>query len=112
MAASALKPDHIRRPPAALVLPLLGGLLLLTWVLATAYGSVSIAPGAMIRMLLNHLGLSRFPVTWSPQEEVILLSLRLPRVVAAGAVGAALATAGVVFQGLLRNPLADPSVVG
>lgn len=42
----------------------------------------------------------------------ILLQVRLPRVAAAMLVGAALAAAGAVFQGLLRNPLADPHVVG
>jgi iron complex transport system permease protein len=42
----------------------------------------------------------------------ILFSIRIPRVLFAGVVGAALATAGVVFQALLRNPLADPFVLG
>jgi len=42
----------------------------------------------------------------------IVLSVRLPRVALAAAVGAALAVAGVVFQALLRNPLADPYVLG
>ncbi len=42
----------------------------------------------------------------------IILELRLPRVLAAMLVGAALAASGAVFQGLLRNPLADPHVVG
>jgi len=42
----------------------------------------------------------------------IVLSVRVPRVALAAAVGAALAVAGVVFQALLRNPLADPYVLG
>ena len=50
--------------------------------------------------------------SWPPEQETILLVVRLPRVVAAALVGAALATAGALFQGLLRNPLADPYVVG
>jgi cobalamin transport system permease protein len=45
-------------------------------------------------------------------SETILWRLRLPRALLAGAVGAALATAGAIFQGLFRNPLADPFVVG
>jgi len=48
----------------------------------------------------------------TPQERVILLELRLPRVILAMLVGAALATAGACFQSLLRNPLADPYVLG
>ncbi|OGT80062.1 MAG: hypothetical protein A3H91_16800 [Gammaproteobacteria bacterium RIFCSPLOWO2_02_FULL_61_13] len=45
-------------------------------------------------------------------EHAILLQVRLPRVLAAGLLGGALAVAGVVFQALLRNPLADPYVLG
>ncbi len=45
-------------------------------------------------------------------ERTILLDVRLPRVAAAAALGAALALAGVAFQALLRNPLADPYVLG
>jgi len=46
------------------------------------------------------------------RSETILWEIRLPRALLAAAVGAALATAGAVFQGLFRNPLADPFVVG
>lgn len=45
-------------------------------------------------------------------EKTILFSIRLPRIIFAGIVGAALSTAGVVFQALLRNPLADPYILG
>jgi iron complex transport system permease protein len=45
-------------------------------------------------------------------EKTILFSVRLPRIVFAGIVGAALSLAGVVFQGLLRNPLAEPFILG
>jgi iron complex transport system permease protein len=47
-----------------------------------------------------------------PFEKTILFSIRLPRIFFAGIVGAALSTAGVVFQALLRNPLADPYILG
>lgn len=47
-----------------------------------------------------------------PIKKDILLQLRLPRVVLAGAVGASLAVAGAVFQGLFRNPMADSHVIG
>ncbi|HPQ44315.1 MAG TPA: iron chelate uptake ABC transporter family permease subunit [Syntrophales bacterium] len=47
-----------------------------------------------------------------PFEKTILVSVRLPRIIFAGIVGAALSTAGVVFQALLRNPLADPYILG
>jgi iron complex transport system permease protein len=45
-------------------------------------------------------------------ESIVTLSLRLPRVLAAALAGGALAVAGVGFQGLTRNPLAEPSVLG
>jgi len=48
----------------------------------------------------------------SPSEKSILFSIRLPRVILAGLVGAALSISGVVFQALLRNPLADPYILG
>ncbi|HNS55882.1 MAG TPA: iron chelate uptake ABC transporter family permease subunit [Smithellaceae bacterium] len=48
----------------------------------------------------------------SDTDETILFSIRLPRIIFAGIVGGALAAAGVVFQGLLRNPLADPYILG
>jgi iron complex transport system permease protein len=47
-----------------------------------------------------------------PAARTILLRLRLPRVLLAAAVGATLAVAGVTFQTLLRNPLADPFILG
>src|SRR5262249_34437873 len=46
------------------------------------------------------------------QEEAVLFAIRLPRVLLSLAVGAALAAAGAAMQGLFRNPLADPGLVG
>jgi len=102
----------IRRPPVGLVVGLLAGALVLMMLLGATFGSVAISPLALGEMTLNHLGLTHFAVTWRPQDEVILFDLRLPRVIAAALVGAALATAGALFQGLLRNPLADPFIIG
>ena len=50
--------------------------------------------------------------TATPVDEVVVLSLRLPRIAAALLAGGALAVAGAGFQGLTRNPLAEPSVLG
>ena len=53
------------------------------------------------------------PLDWNdPTARMILLRLRLPRVLLAAAIGATLAVAGVTFQTLLRNPLADPFILG
>lgn len=94
------------------MLGLLGGILIAAIILGMTFGSVAISPLALGQLTLNHLGLASFPVTWRPQDEVILFDLRLPRVICAALVGAALATAGALFQGLLRNPLADPFLIG
>jgi iron complex transport system permease protein len=51
-------------------------------------------------------------VTWPPAQDAIVWQLRLPRVLAGALVGAALATSGALFQGLFRNPMADPFVLG
>ena len=50
--------------------------------------------------------------TWSAATETIVWELRLPRVLTAAVVGAGLAVAGATFQGIVRNPLADPYVLG
>ena len=50
--------------------------------------------------------------TWPQASETIVMELRLPRVLTALVVGLGLAVAGTTFQGLLRNPLADPYVLG
>jgi iron complex transport system permease protein len=79
--------------------------------LGLALGSVSLPLGDVIGVIVRRLGLA-VPVTWAPSAETIVLELRLPRVLAAIAVGAGLSVAGATFQGLLRNPLADPYVLG
>jgi len=87
-------------------------LLVIAMLLAAAFGAVALALVSLVPMTINHLFGPRLPVTWSPQDEAIFFAIRLPRVAGAAAVGAALAGAGVLFQGLLRNPLADPYALG
>ncbi|MCL5257352.1 MAG: iron ABC transporter permease, partial [Chloroflexi bacterium] len=60
----------------------------------------------------NSTGIFHFPQTWPDSAQNIFLQIRLPRIIGAMLVGAALSTAGVLFQGLLRNPLADPYLIG
>lgn len=110
-AVTALPGIHVRGRPA-LVLPLLIVALGVALVLGVAIGSVQIPPSTIVEMTLHRLGLAQAVPTWRPQDEVILFDLRLPRVAGAAIVGLGLATAGALFQGLLRNPLADPYVIG
>jgi len=74
-------------------------------------GSVAVSPADTLGILLRALGLP-VEATWSPAAQTIVLDLRLPRVLTAVVVGVGLAVAGATFQGLLRNPLADPYVLG
>ena len=95
-----------------LILVLLGTILLVCLLIAAAIGAVSISPLSIIKMTLNKTALFNFTATWQPSAETILFQIRLPRVIAAALVGSALASAGVLFQGLLRNPMADPYIIG
>ena len=80
--------------------------------LAMAVGSVEIHPLVIFKVLLSRLPLFDITPTWSSGIETIVLEIRLPRVILAGLVGAALSTAGATYQGLFRNPLADPYLIG
>jgi len=88
--------------------------LVFTITLATAIGPVQIPPLDVYRIIIKHIPfLGDLVGGESPSiEEVIVIQVRLPRVLAAAIVGIALAVAGVVLQGLLRNPMADPYVIG
>ncbi len=96
----------------AVVLPLLAVALIVAMLLAAAFGTVALPLDALVQMTLNHVLGASFPVTWRPQDEAIFFAIRLPRVAGAAIVGSCLAAAGVLFQGLLRNPLADPYALG
>jgi iron complex transport system permease protein len=81
-------------------------------VLGVGLGSVSVAPGDTVAILAHRLLGIDLAQTWSDATETIVMDLRLPRVLTAMIVGTGLAVAGATFQGLLRNPLADPYVLG
>lgn len=77
---------------------------LLSIVAATAFGPVRLTLRDVLSTFLHPSRAS--------EAQAIIFGLRLPRVLAAAVVGAALAATGVLFQGLFRNPLADPFVLG
>jgi len=101
-----------RRNRLVLVLLLLGGGLVAALFLANAFGAVNVPLPDILKMVLNKLAVFDFPSTWRVVDETIIFQIRLPRVISGALVGAALATAGVLFQGLLRNPMADPYIIG
>ncbi len=101
-----------RGPAAILVLAPLAVVMLASLVIAAMVGSVTIEPPAILAMVWNRTPFGDIEPWWPATSERILFSIRLPRVLAAATVGAALSAAGVLYQGLLRNPLADPFIVG
>jgi iron complex transport system permease protein len=108
---SIVRPPLVRRRPV--VLATIGLVALaISLVAGVAFGAVSVAPGDTIAILLHRLLGIDLARTWSPAAETIVFDLRLPRVLSAMLVGLGLAVAGATFQGLLRNPLADPYVLG
>ncbi|OAB60988.1 hypothetical protein AY599_17975 [Leptolyngbya valderiana BDU 20041] len=94
-------------------LALLGlvALLVVAFLLSLGIGAVRIAPLEVLSILSERLGLGPL-VAHEPVEAAVLLSIRLPRACLAVLVGAALAIAGAAMQGLFRNPLADPGLIG
>ncbi|MFC1923816.1 FecCD family ABC transporter permease [Chloroflexota bacterium] len=100
------------RRKIASILILLAGLLFGAVLISTAIGAVHVSPLNILKMVLNGLHLTDFDPTWRSADEDIILQLRLPCVIGAALVGSALAVAGSLFQGLLRNPLADPYLIG
>ncbi|HLT47254.1 MAG TPA: iron chelate uptake ABC transporter family permease subunit, partial [Rubricoccaceae bacterium] len=79
--------------------------------LSLGVGSVAITPGEVAAIVRAQLGLG--PAEgYTMQQAVVLLYVRLPRVLLGLLVGAALGVSGAVMQGLFRNPLAEPGLVG
>ena len=88
---------------AGLQLPALLLLLIVLLITALAAALIGAFPIPALSLLQANL---------TPQEQAVLNSIRLPRVLLAVIVGAALAVSGAALQGLFRNPLADPGLIG
>lgn len=82
--------------------------------LSVAVGSVYISPITLAGLVASRIGLS-ISTGWLQSQStasVILFQLRLPRTILVALVGAALSGSGTAYQGLFRNPLADPYLIG
>jgi iron complex transport system permease protein len=75
-------------------------------------GPVELGAQSVVRELIDRLPLLAVPSGLTEREIAILWELRLPRVLVAGLVGATLAVAGAAYQGVFRNPLSDPYLLG
>jgi iron complex transport system permease protein len=96
-------------------------------IVSAGIGQVTIHPDQAITILLDHFkislpfeihipvgdGVFDLPAEYvSPTQDGVLLNIRLPRVILGALIGASLATAGTLIQGMFRNPLADPGLIG
>ena len=96
---------------SSLIRTLLALALLLIAVLAgVAIGETAIAPKVVLQVLANKLWAAGYVL--DPIDEGVVWNYRLTRALVAAACGAGLATCGVILQSLLRNPLADPYLLG
>lgn len=86
-------------------------LLLVAIVVSVGVGAVPISPKELWAIVLTRLGGST-EIPFREEQEVIFWFIRLPRICLGILVGAGLAVAGTLLQGLFRNPLADPTLIG
>jgi len=96
---------------AVLALGLLAALLVAV-LLSIGIGQFAISPAEILHLLLKPLGIAAGAEPAQPTAEPALWTIRLPRVVMALVIGAALAVSGLIMQAVFGNPLAEPGVVG
>lgn len=105
-----------RRRETQLLSPTLLALTLAALFIAAVFanvgmGAVEIPPPQAVAILLSHAGID-VGVAFDARSDAVLWSIRLPRVVLAALVGGGLGVAGAALQGVFRNPLAEPAVIG
>ncbi len=89
--------------------------LLAVAVVCVFFGSFLLGRYPVTPLTMGKLILSRFvdiPVTWTEGAQAAFFQIRLPRVTAAALIGAALSAAGAAYQGLFRNPMVSPDILG
>lgn len=108
---AAVSSRQMRRVSTGRILAVGLPLLLLTVILATAISATRISPATILAVLLQALGIP-IGIDIPETASTVILQIRLPRVAAAMLAGGGLASAGTVMQGLFRNPLAEPGILG
>lgn len=102
---------RLSRRRGALLLIGLCAALAASMIIAVGIGPVEVPASLVTRIVGGHLGLP-IEQSWSPAEASIVWLIRVPRVLLGAAVGAVLAMTGAAIQSLVRNPLADPYLLG
>jgi iron complex transport system permease protein len=85
---------------------------LLSVVIAIGLGPVSVDPATVVRIIGHHTLRVPETQTWPATHDAIIWEVRLPRVLLGAVVGAALGVVGVTLQAVVRNPLAEPYILG
>ena len=86
-------------------------LLFFSIIFSISVSSVKVEFASVWAIILHSLGF-QVPITWTKQEQIIITIIRVPRVLMAVVIGAMLGVAGVAAQGLFKNPIADPYIIG
>lgn len=107
-AAEPLRPSRLPAPVLGAALATVAGCMLV----ATVVGPIDLGVGRVLHELVARLPFVGGASGMSEREAAILWQIRVPRVVLGGLVGATLAMAGAAYQGVFRNPLADPYLLG
>src|SRR5215467_10116762 len=100
-----LRRDRLTVGRLVITLAFLLAVLVVVVVAAISIGSKHVAPGYILKALISSTDIP-------PEQRAIIADIRLPRVLMAMVVGAGLSVAGAGYQALLRNPLADPYILG
>ncbi|WP_020575124.1 FecCD family ABC transporter permease [Actinopolymorpha alba] len=112
--SDASRPDSTTERPSRgrLLVAGLGVALPVVLLVSSAVGPVGVPVGTTARILWAHLLPGEHVADWTAAQDQIVWAFRMPRTLLAALVGASLALAGMVLQAVIRNPLADPYVLG
>src|SRR5262249_48022018 len=103
-------PERLTARRLAVLLAILFAVLVVMMVIAVAFGSESVSFATILKIIGAEITGRSADAT--PEQRLIIVDIRLPRALMTMVVGAALAVAGAAYQALLKNPLADPGVLG
>jgi len=95
-----------------LTLSILGIFLLVLMLASLATGAIAVSASDMLLVLLQKLGLSADQTATDITTQVVLLGIRLPRLLFTVLIGASLGLSGAALQGLFRNPMVEPGIIG
>ena len=98
------------RPAYARRFLILGIIFLVILTVSFGLGRYAVSPADVIRILLSQI--VDIKETWLPAAEASVINIRFPRVVSAAMIGAALSAAGAAYQGMFRNPMVSPDILG